>query len=96
LAVDESMLTGESIPIRPQSGTALSAGTFVVQGEAEATVVSVGSATRLAGIQALTDSVDRPESPLTVELHIDPGEDLLFDHVAFTAWGMCSGQEKRC
>jgi len=32
LAVDESMLTGESIPIRPQPGAALSAGTFVVQG----------------------------------------------------------------
>lgn len=69
LAVDESMLTGESIPVRPRPGAALSAGTFVVQGEAEATVTAVGGGTRLAGIQALTESADRPDSPLTVELH---------------------------
>ncbi|TDU83778.1 P-type E1-E2 ATPase [Kribbella voronezhensis] len=69
LAVDESMLTGESKPVRPPAGAALSAGTFVVQGEAEATVVAIGGATRLAGIQSLTESADRPDSPLTVELH---------------------------
>lgn len=69
LAVDESMLTGESIPVRPRPGSALSAGTFVVQGEAEATVTATGGATRLAGIQSLTESADRPDSPLTVELH---------------------------
>ncbi|WP_199240390.1 MULTISPECIES: cation-transporting P-type ATPase [Kribbella] len=69
LAVDESMLTGESVPVRPQPGADLSAGTFVVQGEAEATVTAIGNATRLAGIQALTESADRPDSPLTVELH---------------------------
>jgi magnesium-transporting ATPase (P-type) len=69
VAVDESMLTGESLPVRPRRGADLSAGTFVVQGEAEAIVTAIGGATRLAGIQALTESADRPDSPLTVELH---------------------------
>ncbi|MFK4084958.1 cation-translocating P-type ATPase [Kribbella sp. NPDC020789] len=69
LAVDESMLTGESVPVRPVTGANVYAGTFVVQGEAEADVVAVAGQTRLAGIQTLTDSANRPASPLTVELH---------------------------
>ncbi len=69
LAVDESMLTGESVPVRPSSGQQVFAGTFVVQGEADAVVTAVAGNTRLAGIQSLTESADRPPSPLTVELH---------------------------
>ena len=69
LAVDESMLTGESVPVRPVSGGQVYAGTFVVQGEAEAVVTAVAGRTRLAGIQTLTESADRRPSPLTIELH---------------------------
>lgn len=69
LAVDESMLTGESVPVRPSAGQQVFAGTFVVQGEADAVVTAIGGSTRLAGIQTLTESADRPPSPLTVELH---------------------------
>ncbi|TCC24817.1 cation-translocating P-type ATPase [Kribbella speibonae] len=69
LAVDESTLTGESVPVRPASDDHVYAGTYVVQGEAEAIVTAVAGATRLAGIQTLTESADRPDSPLTVELH---------------------------
>ncbi|NIK59140.1 cation-translocating P-type ATPase [Kribbella shirazensis] len=69
LAVDESTLTGESVPVRPATGQQVFAGTFVVQGEAEAVVTAVAGNTRLAGIQTLTESADRPPSPLTVELH---------------------------
>ena len=36
LALDESMLTGESVPVRPEPGGPAHAGTFVVEGEAEA------------------------------------------------------------
>ncbi|HEU4947180.1 MAG TPA: cation-transporting P-type ATPase [Kribbella sp.] len=68
LAVDESMLTGESVPVRPPDGGPLSAGTFVVQGEGEAVVAATGGGTRLAGIQAMTESAERPDSPLTIEL----------------------------
>ncbi|MEV6271507.1 cation-transporting P-type ATPase [Kribbella sp. NPDC051936] len=69
LAVDESMLTGESVPVRPGSGDQVYAGTFVVQGEAEAVVTAVAGRTRLAGIQSLTESAVRRPSPLTIELH---------------------------
>ncbi|HEY5186628.1 MAG TPA: cation-transporting P-type ATPase [Actinomycetes bacterium] len=40
VAVDESMLTGESVPVRPTVGGAVHAGTFMVQGEATAEVVA--------------------------------------------------------
>jgi calcium-translocating P-type ATPase len=68
LAVDESMLTGESVPVRPGSGSTVSAGTFVVQGEADAVVVTTGAATRLAGIAAMTRRAHHPPSPLAVRL----------------------------
>ncbi|WP_327092487.1 cation-transporting P-type ATPase [Nonomuraea sp. NBC_01738] len=68
LAVNESMLTGESVPVRPERGGRVLAGTFVVEGEAEAVVVGVGGATRLAGIAALTRAASRPPGPLAVQL----------------------------
>jgi calcium-translocating P-type ATPase len=69
LAVDTSMLTGESVPERPAPGAALAAGTFVVEGEANALVVATGAHTRLGGIVDLTQHAVRPTSPLTVELN---------------------------
>ncbi|MGH8869876.1 MAG: cation-translocating P-type ATPase [Actinomycetes bacterium] len=69
LSVDESMLTGESVPVRPEPGETVHAGTFVVEGEAEAVVESTGARTRLATIAALTSQAGRPPSPLAVRLH---------------------------
>ncbi|MFI0447503.1 cation-translocating P-type ATPase [Actinomadura sp. 6N118] len=69
LAVDESMLTGESVPVRPEAGARVHAGTFVTEGEAEAGVVATGARTRLAGIAALTRSARRRPSPLSAQLH---------------------------
>ncbi|WP_306875725.1 cation-translocating P-type ATPase [Streptosporangium brasiliense] len=68
LAVNESMLTGESVPTRPHEGTAVFAGTFVVEGEAVAVVAATGPRTRLAGVAALTRSATRPPSPLARQL----------------------------
>jgi magnesium-transporting ATPase (P-type) len=68
LAVDESTLTGESIPVRPQPGGSVYAGTFVVLGQAQAVVTATGSHTRLAGIAAMTRRTHRPPSPLAVRL----------------------------
>ena len=42
LAVDNSLLTGESEPVIVQRGASLFAGTFVVEGEATAAVVATG------------------------------------------------------
>ncbi|HET9901317.1 MAG TPA: HAD-IC family P-type ATPase, partial [Actinomycetes bacterium] len=69
LAVDESLLTGESVPVRPAPGTDVLAGTFVVEGEGEAEVAAAGSHTRLAAIAALTRQRRRPPSPLALRLH---------------------------
>jgi magnesium-transporting ATPase (P-type) len=68
LLVDTSTLTGESVPTAPQSGEALFAGTFAVEGEAIATVTAIGRATRLAQIAQLTSAGHRPPSPLALEL----------------------------
>ncbi|XVQ09658.1 cation-translocating P-type ATPase [Spirillospora sp. CA-255316] len=69
LAVDESMLTGESVPVRPETGAHVYAGTFVTEGEAEAGVMATGARTRLAGIAALTRAARRRKSPLAAQLH---------------------------
>ncbi|MFI0451992.1 HAD-IC family P-type ATPase [Actinomadura sp. 6N118] len=69
LAADESMLTGESVPARPEAGAHVHAGTFVTEGEAEAGVTATGMRTRLAGIAALTRDARRRPSPLASQLH---------------------------
>src|SRR5581483_7491164 len=68
LAVDTSMLTGESVPSELEPGSALFAGTFVVEGEGRARVTATGAATRLAAITRLTRAGRRPPSPLAREL----------------------------
>jgi len=68
LTVDESMLTGESVPFHPPAGSTVYAGTFVVQGSARAVVLATGSATRLAHIAALTRERTRRPGPLAVRL----------------------------
>ncbi|MGN8245808.1 cation-translocating P-type ATPase [Cellulomonas soli] len=68
LAVDESLLTGESVAVRPTVGGRLLCGTFVVEGEAEAVVELTGARTRLAGIAALTTATARDRTPLAREL----------------------------
>ena len=67
-AVDESMLTGESVPVPKAAGDAAWGGTFLVNGYAEATVSATGGRTRLAGIAALTSGAVPPPTPLALEL----------------------------
>jgi calcium-translocating P-type ATPase len=62
------MLTGESVAGTVEAGETLYAGTFVVEGEARAVVVSTGERTRLANIAELSTSTAKPETPLTREL----------------------------
>ena len=67
-AVDESMLTGESDPVPKTAGDSAWGGTFLVNGDAEATVNATGAGTRLAGISTLTSGAVPPPTPLSLEL----------------------------
>ncbi|WP_340681349.1 cation-transporting P-type ATPase [Amycolatopsis coloradensis] len=69
LSVDESMLTGESRPVRPEVGGTVFAGTYVTEGHGVAIVTATGARSRLAGISAVTASAVRPKSPLATQLH---------------------------
>jgi magnesium-transporting ATPase (P-type) len=69
MLVDESMLTGESVPAAVGPGDVAHAGTFVVGGEGEGVVSSTGAGTRLAEIERLTSGVHRRPSPLALEIH---------------------------
>ena len=68
LAVNESTLTGESTPARPSETDTAFAGTFVIEGQAEAVVTATGARTRLAAIATLTQAATRPPSPLARRL----------------------------
>ncbi|MFA9428869.1 cation-translocating P-type ATPase [Egicoccus sp. AB-alg2] len=68
LGIDTSTLTGESVPVSPEAGAELYAGTFVVEGEGEADVAAIGAATRLAGIAQLAQAAPRRRSPLAAQL----------------------------
>jgi magnesium-transporting ATPase (P-type) len=69
LLVDTSMLTGESVATSVGEGDAVFAGTFVVEGEADAVVTATGSSMRLAEIARMTTATPAPATPLTRELH---------------------------
>ncbi len=68
LAMDESLLTGESRAVHPEPGDPLWAGSYVVEGEAIAQVVQTGERTQLAGVAALTAGVQTRPGPLTQQL----------------------------
>lgn len=67
--VDESPLSGESVPLTKRRGDALLAGSVVVSGSAEITVERVGGETCLAGIVSLATraATERPRLALAGE-----------------------------
>jgi magnesium-transporting ATPase (P-type) len=68
LKIDESILTGESVPVDKGVGDALYSGTFIVEGEGLAIVDATAGATRLASVAALTTQVRRHVTPLAREI----------------------------
>ncbi len=68
LSVDESPLTGESLPAEKSVGDAVYAGTVVTAGEGEAQATATGSATRLGQMAAQLGTVKPPKTPLQVAM----------------------------
>lgn len=60
LLLDESMLTGESVPVDKDPGGTLGAGTVVVRGRGVAVVTATGAASALGRIAALLDDRREP------------------------------------
>jgi magnesium-transporting ATPase (P-type) len=69
LSIDTSTLTGESVPVTPQAGDPVFAGTFVVEGEGTGVATATGKATSLGAIAQLTRRGRRPPTPLALELN---------------------------
>jgi P-type Cu+ transporter len=61
-AVDESMLTGESMPVQARPGAAVTGGTIAVDGRLEVRATSVGEDTRLAHIARLVEQAQAGKS----------------------------------
>ncbi|MFF1511219.1 cation-translocating P-type ATPase [Streptomyces sp. NPDC058326] len=60
LLLDESMLTGESVPVDKDPGDTLSAGTVVARGRGVAVVAATGASSALGRIAALLDDHREP------------------------------------
>ncbi|MFJ4343493.1 cation-translocating P-type ATPase [Streptomyces sp. NPDC088915] len=60
LLLDESMLTGESVPVDKDAGDPLGAGTVVIRGRGAATVTATGVSSALGRIAALLDDRREP------------------------------------
>ncbi|MFA7325010.1 MAG: HAD-IC family P-type ATPase, partial [Candidatus Nanopelagicales bacterium] len=68
LRLDASMMTGESVPVDVGVGEIVFAGTFVVEGEADALVEKTGSSTRIADIAQMSTAASSRVTPLALEL----------------------------
>jgi Ca2+-transporting ATPase len=64
LMVDESVLTGESIPVEKEAGSELFAGTLVLRGKAHVTVTRTGAASALGRLAVLLEAIDAGRTPL--------------------------------
>ena len=64
LMVDESVLTGESIPVEKEAASQLFAGTLVLRGKAHVTVTRTGVASALGRLAALLEEIEEERTPL--------------------------------
>ena len=69
IEVNESLLTGESLPISKQVGDKIYAGSFVVAGSATLQADLVGDYNYISGIQAKAKVLNKPKSELVKSLN---------------------------
>lgn len=63
-SVDESMLTGESLPVEKSAGSKVFAGTMNGRGSFELTATGIGSETALSGIVRLIEEAQGSKAPI--------------------------------
>lgn len=68
LTVNESLLTGESLPIRKREGNSIFMGTTVVAGIAKMVVTKIGMETEMGKIGKTVVEVEEEKTPLQVQL----------------------------
>lgn len=68
LQVDESSLTGESLPVSKEVGDEIYAGTLIVAGEAQAEVITTGLSTKFGNISSLAQTIKQPKTPLQLAM----------------------------
>lgn len=68
LQVDESTVTGESVPVSKFSGERILAGTVVTKGRGDAVVYAVAQATAVGGIAAALQATAATRTPMQVQL----------------------------
>lgn len=66
LEVNESLLTGESVPIKKNYGDSVLAGSFVISGRVKVSADKVGENTYLHSIEAKTKAFKKPDSKLMI------------------------------
>lgn len=69
IEVNESLLTGESLPIKKNVGDQILAGSFIVSGACIVQASRIGKYNYANGIQSKVKEVDKPQSELTKSLN---------------------------
>lgn len=96
LQIDESVLTGESVPVLKEPDMPLFSGTTVTAGHAEGRVTKIGSGTEFGQVARLTGSIEKKETSLQRELGIlarQLGQIALAVAVLVAAMGVWRGLE---
>jgi len=98
LQLDESPLTGESLPIEKKAGEEVYAGTTVLSGEGEAEVYNTGAKTKFGQIVRTLEEVKPPRTPMQMEMRALAGK-LVYVAAFFSALipviGIIRGQDIR-